>query len=128
MGAGPVEAEPGPAVVGSGLEDRANGPDEVLRAVGDVEQVVVELALGDGGRDDRPAGPHVVHDLGGAAGAVEGVVGAVGNEADVEAAVILVDLVLRPPADDVDVGPRHAPAIVVVPGGSSCQLSVVSCR
>ena len=82
----------------------------------DVEEMVVKLALGQGGRDDRPAGPHVVHDLGWTTRPVEGMVDPVRDQADVEGAVVLVDQILRSPAQGVDVGPRQEPAGLVVPG------------
>ena len=108
--------ERGAAVVGAGVEDRADGGDERVGVGGDVEQVGVEPAFGQGGRDDRPAGPHVVHDLGRAAGQVERVVGPVGDQADVERAVVEVDRLLGPPAEGVDVGPGQAAPAVGVPG------------
>ena len=94
--------------------------------LGDLEQVVVEPALGERRGDDRPAGRHVVHDLGRAGDPVERVVGPVGDQADVERGVVAADLVLRPPAEPVDVGQGDGAPVGAIPGLAGAGLRLAA--
>ena len=94
----------------------ATARDELVVVFDDVKPLGMQAALGQGRRDDRPARAHRVHDLGRVAGPVERMVDAVGNQADVKRLIVARDLVLRAPAQGVNVGAGQEPGTGFPPG------------